>query len=348
MSKKKSKKPKKKEKFTLGGFAKEFAKEFEVSVMSENTADQTPYYINFKHKALQKNTGGCPGGRVTEFIGISQTGKSFLLYELISSVLGMGGYALLDDPECAYEPRYGRKVGITGNKKFLYTKNNMLEKFFKLAKKFVLEIRKTDKISPILIGMDSYPAMDIKVTLKDLEELPKDEVKGFRHAQKNNVLSCLIGEFTRFLDKHNATFVMVNQGKKKIGVMFGDERTSNADNIMQYFATLRLWGKLGARINEKIPGTKNKKKQIGVISEWETLKNRNIPPHKKCITEILYKDGVKPLSGFAELLIEEGLIVAQKKKKDKPRTYKYGKKKYTLKKLLKKHPKLLEPVQWGE
>ena len=305
-----------KEKPAKGDMISEMAKEFEFQVMSDEAKDTTPYYIPFRHRGLQYITGGVPGGRFTAIEGDSQCGKSFLLYELIAECLSMGGYSLLIDAENAFEPRFGKRVGIVGNGQFIYTSSEVqLERIFRMFKKFVLTIRKKNKTAPILLGLDSYPASQIKAALDELNKENFKELKGYIQAKKNAVLSELLSEFINFIGKHKVAFVMVNQIRVKMNVMFGDPTTSNAENIIKFYATLRLRGRLGKKIKTEVTNkSEQKPRQIGVTSVWETIKNRNIDPFKVVETRIVYKSGVQPYSGLRELLIDEGKIEPLPKK----------------------------------
>ena len=134
---KKKKVKKKEKKSVISGIMKRF----EMEIMSDKSPSQTPYVIPFKHMGLQYITGGIPGGRMTEIIGNSQSGKSYLLYEAIERVLSMGGKAFLNDPETSYEPAYGTSIGIKGDKSFFYSKQSVLEDFFTAAKEYILYVR---------------------------------------------------------------------------------------------------------------------------------------------------------------------------------------------------------------
>lgn len=316
----------------------DLAKDFDVEVMSESHEDRTPYFIPFRHKGLQAITGGVPGGRFTEVQGDSQCGKSYLLYELIAECLGMSGYALLHDIERAYEPKYGKRVGIEGDKKFILSKEKTLEQIFLSSRKFVLGVRKFDKNCPILVGIDSYPPIVTMISQKEIDEQLKKggakELKGYREAKKNAAFSSQIAEFITFLDEHKATLVLLNQTRKDMGVMFGDPITSNADNIIKFYVTLRLRGRLGKKERKEVGKVK---KQIGVRSVWETIKNRKIFPFKKAETLILYKTGINSYSGLADLLETEGIV----KKVPKKGLEYNGESFATAKELVKAHPEVL-------
>lgn len=337
----------------------ELAKSFSVEVMDENVTESVPYYIPFRHVGLQAITGGVPGGKLTLIEGDSQCGKSYLLYELIVECLKMGGYALLSDPENALVPRFMKKAGLSGNQRFLYSNvETQLTRNFSMWRKFVTAIRAKDKTSPILIGADSYPAMQIKVAMDALDKMAqsasddpeggkKDELKGYLSARKNAEFAQLLGEFVGFMSKNGVALVFINQLRFKMGVMFGDATTTNAENIFKYYANLRLRGKLGSKIKEDVPKSKETKaRQIGVKSVWETIKNRNIDPFKKVETEIVYRDGVDPQSGLLDLLVSEHKLKLSSTDKDKF-IYPVTKKRYPQDKLLAfvaKYPEVVNLV----
>lgn len=336
-----AKKPKKAKKQLTVDSIVEAMKGFSVETMSDKSADQVAYRIPFKHKALQAITGGVPGGRFTEIQGDSQCGKSYLLYELIASCLDMGGFAMLHDVERAYEPKFGARVGIEGDKKFLMSWEKEVEKVFLSSRKFIATVRASNKKCPILIGIDSFPPMNTIISQKETDAQLKlggaKELKGYREAKKNALFSSIISEFTTYLADNDATLVLLNQTRKQIGVVFGDPTTSNADNIIKFYVTLRLRGRLGEKITELVNG---KKKKIGVGSTWETIKNRGIFPFKKASTKIVYRDGIAPYSGLGDLLMSEGIAKKVKIGKKNGIGYK-GKSFPNAKELVKAHPEVL-------
>jgi len=324
----------------VSGIVKKMSKKFEVEVMDKDTPDRVPYYIPFRHIGLQMITGGVPGARFTEIRGDSQCGKSYLIYELGLETLKMGGVFLLNDPENAYETAYGRRVGLEGNNTFAFSSERVLEDCFLLYRDFITRVRVKNKKCPILIGCDSYPPIQTILTKAEIEQQLKEngakKLKGYREAKKNALFSNLMGEFLGFIEETNTTFILLNQLKKKIGVVFGDDTTSNADNIIRYYTTLRLQGTLGKRIKNKATG-----RRTGMWSKWETIKSRRITPFKSVSTKILYQDGVDRMSGLSELLVAEGKV---KKVKGKPKLVDYKGRKVDIPKLMDKRPKLFRPL----
>lgn len=334
---------KKKTKFSsMDDVLESMCSEFNMEVMDANSEDRAPYFIPFRHIGLQKITGGIPGGRMTEIHGDSQCGKSYLLYELGIETINMGGAFQLHDVERAYEPAYGRRVGLEGNKKFLLSPKKQMQEIFLTSRIFIKRIRSVDKTCPILVGVDSYSPIQIKISTDHMEKQMKNatakEIKGYVAARKNMEFSQLIGDFVTFLEENDATFVLLNQTRKQMGVVFGDPITTNADDIIKFYSSLRLRGSLGKKLKETITGT-DKKRKIGVKSSWETVKNRNVAPFKKVSTDIIYKTGVKRTSGLKDLLIAEGIGRAVPKK---PSLIKVDGKVWAPSKFLKAHPDALD------
>jgi RecA/RadA recombinase len=294
---------------------KALKKEFEV--VSNKKGDLVPYLINFIHKGLQFITGGVPGGIFMEAHGPSQCGKSYLMMELGAACIKAGGWYLQADIERAYKRMIGKKLGLEGNPRFVKTKERNMEKLWKKMMKFVLKIRKYDPDCPIFIGVDSFNPLQINKTMKELEKELKEmsdkegkvepkDVKGYAAMTKNARFSDLMRDFIQFIEEHKVTFLLLNQQRTKHGLMFGDKRTTNADDIIQFYASLRLRGSLGS----KLKPNKDSKKIIGRQVYWETVKSRHpdIPPFMKTMTEIIYREGIRPYSGLAELLDTEEVI----------------------------------------
>ena len=306
--------------------------------MDSNSKDRTPYFIRFKNRAIQAQTGGCPGGRFTEILGKSQCGKSYLLYELIMETIAMGGVAMLHDVERALEAAYMKRVGMKEGQGFALSYEKKMEQIFLASREFVLKVRKVNSTCPILIGVDSYPPIQTILSQAEIEEQLKKgdakSLKGYREAKKNAIFANMIGEFITFLDEHKATFVLLNQTRKAMNVMFGEGLTSNADNIIQFYVTLRLRGEIVKSVKD--PKTN---KKIGVLTKWTTIKNRLVFPFKETTTKILYKSGVQKMSGVTQLLIDEGRA---EKIKGKPGMVKVDGKTWDVKELLAAKPEILD------
>jgi len=97
---------------------REQLKDFELEVMESGQDDIEHNYIPFQNMALNIITGGgAIENKFIEISGDSQTGKSYLAYELMADILNTGGHAYLNDNELAYDTAYGKRAGRRDGKK---------------------------------------------------------------------------------------------------------------------------------------------------------------------------------------------------------------------------------------
>jgi RecA/RadA recombinase len=281
-----------------------------LDVMSDNTASLVPWRVPFTHLGLQAATGGLIGGGIMQIEGESQSGKSFLLYELVANAIKMNGAAFLADPEQAYEPAYGTKMGIGGTG-FLYSNSNDMEKTFEQYMKFIKLTRDKyikDASRPIVIGVDSFVPWRSEHQLKADE---KGEKAGRAYQIKNEAFYDCLGKLQPLLKDYAASFVILNQLRQDNTIMFGDKDKTQAEGV-KYFLNQRLRGKLGKKIIRivEIKGEDGKKAknyiQTGMTTNWTVVKNRFVEPFKQIQVQILFRKGLKPYSGLDRFLLREG------------------------------------------
>lgn len=284
----------------------------DLEVMSDETDSLVPWRVPFTHVGLQAATGGLIGGGMMQIEGESQSGKSFLLYELMANAIKMGGVAFLADPEQAYEPAYGTKMGI-GGQGFMYSNSNNMEatfeqymNFIKIARdKYIKDISK-----PIIVSVDSFVPWRCEHQRKADD---KGEKAGRAYQIKNEAFYDCLGKLQPLLKDYGASYVNLNQLRTDNMIMFGDKDKTQAEGI-KYFLNQRLRGKLGKKIVRivDIKGDDGKKAknyiQTGMTTNWTVVKNRFVEPFKQVQVQILFRKGLKPYSGLGRFLLREGDI----------------------------------------
>lgn len=283
------------------------------------------YSIPFRHKGLQKITNGLKSGYFVLIEGASQSGKSFLLYEIISECEKMGGYSYLTDIERALEENYWDLMGGKP-KRLVLSKQNRAEILFPAWTKFIKAVRAKNPTCPIVIGCDSFPLIKSETDQDNFEEVKEDEKKqGFSHMRKNIGIYADIEKFLQVIDDEQVVFVMLNQLRVDYNVTFGDKTTTKGENVLPYLAHMRLRGKNVKSITQTIKSldkdlkkTEDKKIKVGSVTEWKTLKNRGVKPFQSALTAITYAKGVNPWYGLEALLLEDKSIeLASAPKKEK-------------------------------
>lgn len=292
-------------------FSEADTKKLGITILTSDTKlMDIPYRIPFKNVALQKATGGWQGGVFNEISGDSQSGKSFLAYELIAEAQKMGGGGVLFDTEGAYETAYGDIVGINQTDgTFMLSLEQDIDKIFKLIYKTTKEFRaKVKKKSvPLIFIIDSFPGLQTKVDLANMEA-GKDP-RGFLAMQKNAKFIDHVGRIIPFLKKAAVNVTLLNQITIDYTVEYGDNKKSNGEQKIKFYTTQRLRG----LINQKVIKTRVNKESdpkviIGSVSKWTTIKNRGVKPFQEVIVKILYARGMRKWWGLEELLLRDGLI----------------------------------------
>ena len=356
-------------------------KEYKFDIISKANREKKKYEyrIPFNNIALQSVSGGIIGGTFCEIAGSSQTGKSFVAYELMANCQKMGGVVILNDGEGAFDENYAKMVGLNiDNGTFIICRIANIQEYYSFQINIIEAIRKKKKAIPILSVCDSYPTLNTKFAI-DLRG--SGEQLGFESKLKNRAWTEQMETFVPFLKDTMATHIMVNQfTKTDVANKYMNPYVSLCEEKIQFWATQRFKGMLKGNITKEIwigPKTsdKNKKKvKIGMRTEWETIKNRSVKPFQKAVVDILYSHGISRYSGLVKMLLDNEMIVIKTSKYcantgeelSKPREYLHalpklvgedetritfhkalGSSNKELAKLIKDYQKAIEPIWTG-
>lgn len=300
--------------------------------MKKSGADKVEHkYVPFQNLALNIiSGGGAFEDRVIEIAGDSQTGKSYLAYELMGSVLQSGGHAYINDNEEAFEDEYGERSGFPDGAEYALSPEKDISKVFREMRAFCKAVRAVDKKGLIVLVLDSYGGLSTDVDMAN-EEAKKDP-RGYMYKIRAGIWNEHMRTFVSFLKKYHAVFVIVNQAKldKENATQYYKPYKSLAEDVIKFWCTQRLLllakGKIylekkGASDEDK--DKKKPKKVIGQLVQAECIKNRTVEPFQKCTIKMLFKGGIDKYSGLEELLVEEGLIKVGKVKEGKSKVTKY-------------------------
>lgn len=281
--------------------------------------------------------GGVPWGHVTEFLGLSQSGKSTFIQQIIADAQKKyNAMGILIDRENAYTNKRGEQLGID-NDRFLLAKPSKTPTIldaFNLILGSIAAIRAQDKNEYIVVAIDSIAAFgkDVALEKSDSGRKAKSAHEGLREV------------LTLMDDK--VMLLVANQVTYKIGVVYGDPRTSTSGEAMKYYSTVRFALEDRHKIIDKSRGNE-------VIGNWigvEVIKTRLGPCHRTCFVPHYYETGIPQYGGYARLLVNRGYLYPKNKKEFNSfngKTVIYGKgeeaEQYTeddVEKLFEKHPEL--------
>jgi recombination protein RecA len=292
--------------------------------------------------------GGIPVGRTVEIFGPYSSGKTLLMVEILAQVQKMGGIAMLQDIEHAYEPGFGERIGIDHDL-LLRSEPDTIEAAFKGIWHTIHELRKKDRSTLLCIGMDSVAAASTEHEMKELDKADMTKAKA---------IGAWFRRTTRLVGKSRTIVLAINQTRQKIGVMFGSPETTPGGDSIPFHASQRIrvqQGSLYGGHAKRI--VNNRKAVIAVRMVVDIVKNRMSVPYRKCECISNFTDGLLPWSGLADLLADEGIIMRHGDKQTKGekgkervtvgRMFEYSNWKFQAHEILdvvKEYPKLLEQV----
>lgn len=234
--------------------------------------------------------GGYPKGKITEIIGWESSGKSTACLHAIKSAQSQGLFCLYIDSEHAMDQKYAKSLGVDTDKMIIAQPDNG-EEALELVRTYV----DTGKIGLVIV--DSVATLIPKA---ELEAEVSDNQMGLQARMMSKALRMLAGP----LNKTNTACIFVNQFREKIGVMFGDNKTTPGGNALKYFSSVRL-ELIG--FNSKGEKDVNGERTTKLV-KVKCIKNKTYPPFKEAEFEIEFGVGIDTTGEVLTLAVDYGII----------------------------------------
>ena len=239
-----------------------------------------------------RKNGGLPEGRIIEIFGPPSIGKSHIATQIAKSTQEMGGVVVYIDTENATSVENLGLLGINVSNRFVYVDTHCTEDVLSIAEATIMKARALEKDVPVTIVWDSVAASSPKAEL--LGDYDKNSI-----GLQARAISKGMRKITGVIANQNVLFVILNQTRMKIGVMFGDPETTPGGKAIPFHATMRI--KLGA--GQQI---KDGDDVIGIHVSAKTIKNKVAPPFRKVNFEIHFGVGIKEHEQIFDLLRKNG------------------------------------------
>lgn len=245
--------------------------------------------------------GGWPVNQWHELIGEASNGKTALALKTIAANQKR-------DPEFTtvwvaaeqWVPGYAEMCGVDPSRVYVISTNIMEE-----AYEAVIQITDSKAVDCIII--DSLPAL--VPTSEDEKEMEESTVG--RSALLTNKFFRKVGKASkRSLTEAERPFIgiIINQWRSKIGVMYGDPRTTPGGLGKDYAFFTRMEVKRDEWIEA---GTGQEKKRIGQTIKVRVLKNKSAPPAQVALVDFYFSGGGDIPAGefdFAKEILAIGIV----------------------------------------
>ncbi len=231
--------------------------------------------------------GGLPRGRIIELYGNESSGKTTVALQLVHQCQKNGGVCAYIDLENALDTKYCENNKVNAESLILAQPSSG-EQAFSIIEALI----KTGKIDLIIV--DSVAAM-----------VPEAEINSEFENQTIGLHARLMSKGLRviqsYASKHNVCVVFINQIREKIGIMFGDTKTTTGGWALKFFSSVRIELK-------RIELIKNGADCVGIKSQARIIKNKMAPPLKTAFVNIYFDCGFDYDNEIIDIAIEKGII----------------------------------------
>ncbi len=245
--------------------------------------------------------GGWPVNQWHEIIGEASNGKTAIALKTIAANQEK-------DPEFTtvwvaaeeWVPEYAQMCGVDPSRVYVVSTNIMEE-----AYEAVIQIAQSKSVDCIVI--DSLPAL--VPTTENAAEMETATVG--RGALLTNKFFRKVGKASkRSLTKPERPFIglMINQWRSKIGVMYGDPRTTPGGLGKDYAFFTRIEVRRDDWIES---GTGQEKRRVGQTIKVRVLKNKSAPPSQVALVDFYFAEGGELPAGsfdFAKEILAIGML----------------------------------------
>lgn len=264
--------------------------------------------------------GGIPRSRITTLLGPEAGGKTAIALKAIAAVQARGGTAAFIDMEHALTFDWAEKLGVHTDKLY-YAEPDFGEQAFDIVEMLL----KTSKFDIIVV--DSVSALTpYKMTINEIVDIDRDkegEVKEIKTSAQPGrqaaMISNLVPRVNQVLARTDSGLIFVNQLRKKIGVMYGDDETSPGGLTLGYYSSVVV---RVSRIGRDVVEDKRTKEVIGHGMRCYTKKNKVSTPFQTAEFVLNYSspltneeiEKVETPEGDLDLAVEKGLVVKKARK----------------------------------
>lgn len=298
-------------------FFQEFAEQTDGDIL--DAIDSVKYFVDTGSLAINYIcsgkfiTGGVPGGKLTEIYGPNSSCKSLIGTNILYGCQRKRGIPILEDCENSANKEFIKKASHCDLKRIVRHTPQTLEDVFKKMYKSVEFVRaKKGEEVQIAIVYDSIGVSPSARELREVklpEKYTKEQFKKIvggneQPGERAKICSREFRKLNSVMEQHNASVIILNQTRDKIGVMYGNPKTTaGGGNALPFYASCRLETSTMKKIEQKL--TAKKKKILGINVRVKNVKNKTHRPFVESENiRLLFDYGIDPISGLLSCLLD--------------------------------------------
>ena len=211
--------------------------------------------------------GGIPKGRVIEIYGPESSGKTSLVYWLMS-LHKLGLYIPI---EGTYDEDRAMSIGVKKKQMLVYRAN--------YGEEALIAVIKFAKTGIPIICIDSVPACQPK---EDIDKLEKDVSNEARIGGVARLFSRALPAIVHICEETGTTLILVNQVRDKMNAMlFGEKEDTPGGRAIKFYSSVRI--KVARRawieIPNKNPAVSSDSEKVGIIMKAKVSKSKVSNPY---------------------------------------------------------------------
>lgn len=236
--------------------------------------------------------GGMPSGRVVEIFGPESSGKTSLVYWLMS-LHKLGVYIPI---EGTYDELRAKMLGVKSKQMVVY-RANYGEEALNATIKFA-------KAGVPIIAIDSVPACQPK---EDQEKIEKDSENEARIGGVARLFSKTLPTIVRICEETGTTLILINQVRDKMNAMlFGEKEDTPGGRAIKFYSSIRI--KVARRawieVPNKNPAISSENEKVGLIMKAKISKSKVSNPFGEAELPFFFDRGFVSYENLKEVRAE--------------------------------------------